>query len=252
MIGFQHVAYAEWYVGGYGGWNWPQALQDVHMNALGEQLLPARFKNFMETNSGTVDQTLSSSSVSLKSSPIFGGKAGYFFSDEGFSWLGVEIEAFTTKPSIKSQTVSTVQDILYTPNPQQFPQFDCTTAGNQAPSCPQQVRSTSQFQLQQSSMRLIAVAFNVVARYPGKVFQPYIGIGGGAFYFSSSGQVDGHQVVPGLNLSTGLKVLITEEWGLFIEGKYNRATFTNLDPSGLGLSGQYSAFNAVAGLAYHF
>ena len=91
-------------------------------------------------------------------------------------------------------------------------------------------------------MRLITVAFNVVARYPGKIFQPYVGVGVGAFYFSSSGQIDGHQVVPGINAQVGLKVLATEEWGLFVEGKYNYATITNLDPSGYGLSGAYSAF----------
>jgi hypothetical protein len=47
-------------------------------------------------------------------------------------------------------------------------------------------------------------------------------------------------------------VLATEEWGFFLEGKYNYATITNLDPSGNGLSGVYSAFNAIAGVAYHF
>ena len=107
-------------------------------------------------------------------------------------------------------------------------------------------------QLSQSSMRLVTVAFNVVARYPGTIFQPYVGVGAGGFYFSSSGQIDGRQVVPGLNTQLGLKVLATEEWGLFVEGKYNYATITNLDPSGFGLSGVYSAFNLLAGIAYHF
>ena len=101
-------------------------------------------------------------------------------------------------------------------------------------------------------MRLITVLFNVVARYPGTTFQPYVGIGGGAFHFSSSGQIDGRQVVPGLNAQAGLKILATEEWGFFVEGKYNYATITNLDPAGFGFSGVYSAINAVAGIAYHF
>lgn len=48
-----------------------------------------------------------------------------------------------------------------------------------------------------------------------------------------------------------MKILMTEEWGIFVEGKYNRATLTNFDP-GYGLSAEYSAFNAVAGLAFHF
>src|SRR5262245_22276912 len=159
MVTSHQVVSAEWYVAGYGGWNSPQSLKDVKMNQLGVQLLPARFQN-LPSSIGTVNQTLSSSDVSLKSSPLFGGKAGYFFSDEGFNWLGVEVEAFTTKPSIKSQTVSTVQDILYTPN---LPpaQFDCISAGPTSPTCPQQITTKSQFQLQQSSMRLIAVTFNV-------------------------------------------------------------------------------------------
>src|SRR5574341_1208156 len=100
-------------------------------------------------------------------------------------------------------------------------------------------------------MRLLTVAFNVVARYPGKVFQPYVGVGAGAFYFSSSGQISGRQVVPGLNAQAGLKMLVTEEWGFFIEGKYNYATISTLD-STFGLSGVYSAYSGVGGIAYHF
>jgi len=111
---------------------------------------------------------------------------------------------------------------------------------------------TSTLPVTESSLRLYTVAFNVVARYPGKTFQPYVGVGGGAFYFNGSGQFDGRQVVPGLNAQAGLKVLATDEWGLFVEGKYNYATITNLDPSGFGLSGVYSSLNVLAGVAYHF
>jgi hypothetical protein len=119
-------------------------------------------------------------------------------------------------------------------------------------SCQIQTSIPGTLQVTESSLRLITVAFNIVARYPGTVFQPYVGVGVGAFYFSSNGQIDGRQVVPGLNTQAGLKVLATEEWGLFVEGKYNYATITNLDPAGFGLSGVYSAFNILAGLAYHF
>ena len=102
---------------------------------------------------------------------------------------------------IKAQTASCDQNILYTPT-----QISCILSQPTALGCPQQVRNTGQLQLEESSMRLVVVALNVVARYPGKVFQPYVGVGGGAFYFSSSGQVSGCQVVPGLNLITGLKI----------------------------------------------
>jgi hypothetical protein len=37
-----------------------------------------------------------------------------------------------------------------------------------------------------------------------------------------------------------------------VEGKYNYATITNLDPSWFGLSGVYSTFNLLGGIAYHF
>jgi len=217
------------------------------MDAYGERLARNSFQN-PNSNQASITQSFSTSPVDLKSSPIFGGKAGYFFADEGYRWLGVELEAFTTQPSIKSQQISTVQNVTYIPTGT----FDCTTGGPTGFQCPQQQRIQSQLQLQESSMRLITVAFNVVARYPGEIFQPYIGVGAGAFYFSSSGQIDGRQVVPGLNTQAGLKVLATEEWGLFVEGKYNYATIENLDPSGYGLSGTYSAFNVLAGVAYHF
>ncbi len=239
---------AEWYVAGYGGLNVPSKLSDVTMDTYGQRLA---FQQFPGASAippqGTLTQSFNSSDISLKNSPLFGGKAGYFFKDEGFSWLGVELEAFTSQPTIKSQTVSTRQDVTYLPN-NPLPPSTCLPGLN----CQAQVTNNSTLQLSESSMRLITVAFNVVARYPGTIFQPYVGVGAGAFYFNNSGQFDGRQVVPGLNTQAGLKVLATEEWGLFVEGKYNYATITNLDPSGYGLSGTYSAFNILAGIAYHF
>ena len=47
-------------------------------------------------------------------------------------------------------------------------------------------------------------------------------------------------------------MLATVEWGVIVEGKYNYATITNLDPAGSGLSGVYNAFNLLAGVACHF
>ena len=242
-------ARSEWYLGGYGGVSAPQSLKDVTMDTYGERLAVNRY-GFSASNEilgDTLTQNFRTSDLSLKNSPLFGGKVGYFFKDEGFSWLGVELEAFTTNPTIKNQTLSTEQDITFIPG----------TIGicPQAPpnvQCPVQEHLTSKLSVTQGSLRLVALTFNVVARYPGKTFQPYLGVGGGGFYFNGSGQFDGRQVVPGLNAIAGLKVLATEEWGLFVEGKYNYATITNLDPSGFGLSGVYSAINFIAGIAYHF
>jgi len=243
-------AAGEWYVGGYGGYSWPQSLKDVTMNNFGLQSAISRYNfNQNDINQGsTLTQNFQSSDISLKSSAIFGGKAGYFFKDEGLSWLGVEVEAFTTKPTIKQQTVDTTQGITFVLGP---PPAGACDPNPTLKTCSAQETVRSALALSESSLRLIAVGFNVVARYPGKILQPYVGIGAGAFYFSGSGQINGRQVVPGLNAQAGLKVLVTEEWGLFVEGKYNLANINNFDQT-FGVSGQYSAFNAVAGLAYHF
>ena len=248
LIGFPGLALAEWFVAGYGGLSIPSSLSDVKMDTYGQRLAVQQFPGATTSPpQGTLTQSFKTSDLGLKNSPLFGGKVGYFFTEEGFSWLGVELDAFTSQPTIKTQTASTSQDVTYLPNNPEPP-----TTCQPGITCQAQVRNNGTLQLSESSMRLITVAFNVVARYPGKVFQPYVGVGAGAFYFNSSGQIDGRQVVPGLNAQTGLKVLATEEWGLFVEGKYNYATITDLDPSGYGLSGTYSAFNVLAGVAYHF
>jgi opacity protein-like surface antigen len=248
FVGFPDPALAEWYVAGFGGLSIPDKLSDVNMDAYGQRLALQQFPGAAPpATTGTLTQSFNSSDVSLKNSPLFGGKAGYFFKDEGFNWLGVELEAFTSQPTIKNQTVSTSQELTYLPfNPE--PPATCIPFS----TCQAQTTTKGTLALSESSMRLITVAFNVVARYPGEIFQPYVGVGVGAFYFNSSGQIDGRQVVPGLNTQAGLKVLATEEWGLFVEGKYNYATINNLDPSGYGLSGTYNAFNILAGVAYHF
>ncbi len=241
-------AQAEWYVAGYGGISAPQSLKNVAMDAYGLTQDRAQFSGAFENPPlGSVTQSFRTSDLNLKQSPLFGGKAGYFFADEGLRWLGVEIEAFTSQPTIKRQTLSTTHDVTFLPNtPDPIP-ATCIPGA----TCQVQRRFNGALALQESSLQLITLAFNVVARYPGEVFQPYVGVGVGGFYFKGSNQFNGRQIVPGLNLQAGVKILITEEWGFFVEGKYNRATLTNFDP-GFGLSGEYSAFNAVAGLAFHF
>ncbi len=244
------TAASEWYVAGYGGASFPFTLNTVQMNQLGETL-DTQFFSGGQGNppTGTYSQTLHASDMRLKQSPLFGGRVGYFFADQGFKWLGAEFEVFTTTPTIKNQTVRTVHDITFNPfEPGDPPPGVNCILGT---TCQIQQSLPGTVNVPESSMRLIAFTFNAVARYPGKVFQPYAGVGGGAFYFTSSGAIRGHQVAPGLNAFGGMKVLILDEWGLFVEGKFTRATITNFD-SVFGLSGEYSAFNVLAGLAYHF
>lgn len=63
-----------------------------------------------------------------------------------------------------------------------------------------------------------------------------------------SGEEDATAAVPGLSDSGRL---ITRDWGLFVEGKYNPAGLNSLDGAN-GLTGTYSIFHAVGGVAYHF
>jgi hypothetical protein len=95
--------------------------------------------------------------------------------------------------------------------------------------------------------------FNVIVRYPDQIVQPYLGVGAGAFYFfsSSSGPIQGRQWVPGLNVLAGFKLFLTDERGVFAEGKYNYAAVSTFDPT-FGVSGAYSIFHAVGGVAFRF
>jgi opacity protein-like surface antigen len=245
---------AEWYTGAYGGLSTSGSIKDVTMPLLGQRLAEQQFPQAndpLDANGrGTLTQTFKTSDISLKNAAIFGGKIGYFFTEEKLPWLGVELEAFTTNPAIKAQQLTTEHDITYQPNTP-APAANCQPPIPQ-PNCPAFVRNNSTLSLEESSLRVSTLAFNLIARYPGTAFQPYVGIGGGAFYFSSSnGSVQGRQVYPGLNALAGARYLVTEEWGIFAEGKYNMANVTNFDPA-FGLSGMYSIFHLVAGVSFHF
>jgi len=254
LLGGASLAQAEWYVAGYGGLSTGGSLSSVTMPILGQRLAEQQFpqaNNPLDSNGrGTLTQTFKASDISLKNSAIFGGKVGYFFTQEKLPWLGVELEAFRTSPTIKAQTLSTTQDITYQPNtPGTAAQCQ---PPNPVPNCPAYVLNRSTLTLQESSLHVTTVAFNVIARYPGTTVQPYVGVGAGAFNFSASGgSIQGNQWYPGLNLMAGAKVLVTEAFGVFAEGKYNLANVTNFDQT-YGVSGMYSIFHLVAGLAYHF
>lgn len=239
-------AWAEWYVAGFGGSGPSPKVENAHMDTLGEQRALQTFPTAANPTVASFTQSFSTSDLGLKTSALYGAKLGYFFREEKLPWLGVEVEAFTSTPTIKAQTLSTEQTINFTPKNITQP---CQPAPNA--TCPVTTVTKGSLAIAESSLRVITVAFNVVARYPGTVFQPYVGIGAGAFYFKGENEFNGRQVAPGFNAQAGIKVLATEEWGLFVEGKYNRATVSAFDPK-FGLSGDYSAFQAVAGIAYHF
>lgn len=240
--------FAEWYVAGYGGLTTGGKLRDVTMPDYGLRLAQNQFPSVLNPLTGdSLTQNFKASDLSLSNSMLFGAKAGYFFSEQGLSWLGVELDAFTSTPDIKRGTVSTAHDITFVPGDT----MECFNLGTR---CPQTVNNKGSLIVEETSLRVTVVSANVIVRYPGDFLQPYAGVGAGAFYFqSSSGGTfgSGRQIVPGLNVLTGLKLLVSDEWGLFVEGRYNLANISSFDPV-FGLSGTYSIFHVVGGIAYHF
>lgn len=242
---FPPLAQSEWYAGGYGGVSLTSKLQSVTLPTYGQELAFQRYPAARpQINQASLNQTFKTSDLDLATSYVFGGKVGYFFTDEKMPWLGVEVEAFTSKPNIRTQTLITRHDVNYNPNVVTIP---CAVG-----TCPETTSTAGTLNITESSLRVVTVAFNVIARYPGKVFQPYVGVGGGGFYFqASNGTFQGRQWSPGLNALAGLKFRIFDEWGLFLEGKYNLSHINNLDPI-YGLNAQYSILHLVGGATYHF
>lgn len=155
----------------------------------------------------------------LQNSITYGGKVGYF---PGHSWYGIEAEVFHTTPHIKSlpPTATLLEDPgIY---------FRVTTVGA-----------------------------NFIARYPGRTFQPYagIGVGAGIAHIGDTATVRSDtDVAAAWNVLAGLRAFVTPKIAVFGEYKYTGATFEfdqAFGPLG-GFSGNYRAQHILGGLSYHF
>jgi opacity protein-like surface antigen len=106
-------------------------------------------------------------------------------------------------------------------------------------------------------LRVTNVGLNLILRYPGQTFQPYIGLGGALLisHLSNSATTQSDNDVSGaFNMLAGLRAFVTPYVALFGEYKYTRGTLTFSDafPSGGGFSGDYRAQYVVFGVSYHF
>jgi len=186
---------AEWYVAGQAGVNFADRLKNVQGTG-----------NFSGAFAPDFD---------LKNAVVYGGKLGYF---PGGGGVGIEVDAFTSNPHIKSL--------------------------DDAPGI---------------HMRVTNVGLNMIFRYPGQTFQPYVGIGGAAL-IAHIGSSPGNQsqsdsdVGFGVNLLAGLRAFVTPYVAVFTEYKFTQGTlvFDQAFPPGGGFRGDYRAQHVVFGVSYHF
>jgi opacity protein-like surface antigen len=193
--------------------------------------LPNSFSNV--SGLGT-DSGLKGSDLDLATSPLYGAKVGYFF--PGLNWLGVEGEFFYSNPHMKQQQTT-------------------STGTFNTPIGP--VTGTATQDVPGAHVRMMTAAANVIARYPGKRFQPYIGVGFTMNWarFSSPAPRFGRaqtasDTSPGFNVLAGSRFFLTKHVALFGEYKYTKSSFDF--GNNVLFQADYSAHNLVAGVSLHF
>jgi len=106
-------------------------------------------------------------------------------------------------------------------------------------------------------MAVTNVGVNVLLRYPGLTFQPYLGVGPGILIArlsqSPTTQQD-TQVSIGFNFLTGIRAFVTPNVALFTEYKYTDAKFSFDGAFGSvgGFDSTYRANQLLIGVSYHF
>lgn len=176
----------------------------------------------------------------LKSSLMFGAKAGYYFPRA--RWFGIEGEAFITTPHIKQQYTT-----VTLPTNGVFKGFGTIPGGTTAAT------------LSGDHFRVFTLAGNAVFRYHKTRLQPYIGFGPALFFARVNTTAQGFEGSQssnfkiGLNAKAGLEFYITRHVGAFVEWKYNlaRLSFEATD-NALGFNATYQMHMASVGLSYHF
>lgn len=155
------------------------------------------------------------SDLDSDNSVVYGGKVGYFLTK--VPWLGFETEVYTATPDIPAQTT--------------------TVTG---------------FSLPSADSRVTTWATSLMVRYPGKMFQPYAGVGLGVYFAHIDGAgFSDSTTEPGLVVNAGARMFVTDRLAVFGEYKYNAVTLEFNDPTVL-LQADYSAHHIVGGLSFHF
>ena len=108
-------------------------------------------------------------------------------------------------------------------------------------------------------LRVTTVGVNFLARYPGRTFQPYAGVGLGTVIAhigdSAANEIQSNtSVTSGWNALAGLRAFVTPYVAVFTEYKYTGSTlrFDDAFVGGGGFEGVYRAQHLLVGLSYHF
>lgn len=101
------------------------------------------------------------------------------------------------------------------------------------------------------------VGANILLRYPGVTFQPYLGLGPGILIARLSRSVETEQdtqVSVGFNFLTGIRAFVTPKVALFTEYKFTDAKFGFNGAFGSfgGFDSTYRAHQLFVGVSYHF
>lgn len=108
-------------------------------------------------------------------------------------------------------------------------------------------------------LRVITAGMNLIARYPGRTFQPYAGAGLGALIAdlgsSSGAEIKGDSdVTTAWNILAGMRAFVTPYVAVFTEYKYTGAilSFDRAFSGGGGFEGEYRIQQVLFGVSYHF
>jgi len=176
----------------------------------------------------------------LASSPVWGGKIGYYF--PRVSWFGVELEAYYTTPHIE-QGPTRVSILPGT----------AVVGGTVASGSVTNIFPGDHF-------RVITIApFNLMFRYNKARFQPYVGVGPGIFLSrinTTEVTFAGTQssTTVGLNAKVGAEYFFTKHISGYGEVRYNytRFSFDANDAGAFGFKATYNPTIFSFGVSYHF
>jgi hypothetical protein len=229
-------AYSEMYIGGQVGTTFfgdNNKLTKVDLTDLGNP--PGESPGAILSPRGSM------SGRDLASSPVWGGKIGYYF--PRVSWFGVELEAYYTTPHIEQQATrvsiipgTIINGIGPVPGGDTVDNF-----------------SGDYF-------RVITIApFNLMFRYNKARFQPYVGVGPGIFLSRIRTTVSGFEgtqsaTTVGVNVKLGGEYFFTKHISGYGEVRYNYTRF-NFDSNYSGALGFQATYNPIIfsfGMGYHF